>query len=181
MIGYAPGTITPPKDSIRWLPLIIALCGPDRVGKSGLARAIRDGVGPLAVCGGIVSFASPIHELALALCPHDKADPRGREWMRRCGASLRTTFGRDVLINAAKSRMSPDANLHIIDDLRTDDEARWVHSRGGWVVELQRDGVAYSGVELDARIDHTMIDATVPLLETGETARHILRLTGWLA
>jgi hypothetical protein len=77
--------------------------------------------------------------------------------------------------------MSPDANLHIIDDLRTDDEARWVHSRGGWVVELQRDGVVYSGVELDARIDARLIDATVPLLETGETARHILRLTRWLA
>jgi cytidylate kinase len=166
---------------MRQRPSIIALAGPDGVGKSTLAKAIHTVASDTVVSGGVVSFAAPIHELASALSPHDKSDPRGREWMRRCGRALRSLFGRDVLIDAACSRMAPEAHLHVIDDLRTDDEAWCVHSMRGVVVAVSRDGVAYTGGDLDSPIDARLVDASVPLLDPTETARHILRLTGWLA
>lgn len=165
---------------MRQRPQIIALTGPDGVGKSTLARAIIAAAPPPIVCGGVASFAAPIHELAGSLCPHDKADPRGREWMRRCGRSLRAIFGRDLLVDRLWDSLDPAAHLHVIDDLRTDDEAWWVHSMRGVVVMLRRDGVEYSGGDLDSAIDPRLVDASVPLLDPTETARHILRLTGWL-
>jgi cytidylate kinase len=165
---------------MRQRPPIIALAGPDGVGKSTLAKAIHTVASATVVSGGVVSFAAPIHELASGLSPHEKSDPRGREWMRRCGRSLRSIFGPDVLIDAVKSRMQRYAHLHIIDDLRTNDEACWVHAQRGIVVVVSRDGVAYTGGDLDSPIDARLVDASVPLLDATETARHILRLTGWL-
>jgi hypothetical protein len=48
-------------------------------------------------------------------------------------------------------------------------------------VVVSRDGVAYTGGDLDSPIDPRLVDASVPLLDATETARHILRLTGWMA
>jgi hypothetical protein len=101
--------------------------------------------------------------------------------MRKAGESVRQKHGSHHMIDmlAGKVRHSR-ALFWIIDDLRTIHEASWVHSDRGVVIELKRDGVDYSGHELDSRLPPTLIDAVIPVGDAQETAMHILEITGWI-
>jgi hypothetical protein len=180
---------------MRQRPPIIALAGPDRVGKSTLADILRH---EAALIGGMYHYAPgrvfvdgfgrPLREAAHLLCQHEPKSEGWRDWMREAGNGARMLRGDSVLIDLLGDRLDDEdsqgewtSRLAIIDDLRTADEAKWVHANRGVVIELQRDGVTYSGHSLDSRLHPTLIDAVVPVGDKAETARHILRLTGWLA
>jgi len=172
---------------MRQRPPIIALAGPDGVGKSTVASAIVNATwsghntpnpSPSA---GIARFAQPLHDAAELLCEHDRKSQKWREWMRKAGESVRQKHGSHHMIDtlAGKVRYSR-ALFWVIDDLRTIHEASWVHSDRGVVIELKRDGVDYSGHELDSRLPPTLIDAVIPVGDAKETAMHILEITGWV-
>jgi hypothetical protein len=162
---------------MRQRPPIIALAGPDRVGKTTTAEGIA-AHSHMVIDG----FGRPLREAAHLLCPCEPKSELWRDWMRDAGERARDLRGESVLIGLLDDRRRrgnwPGV---IIDDLRTADEAKWVHANRGVVIELQRDGVTYSGHSLDSRLPPTLIDAVVPVGDATETARHILRMTGWLA
>ncbi len=174
---------------MRQRPPIIALAGPDRVGKSTAANEIASAMRrhDFLITVLIAGFGRPLREAARLLCEHPPKSEGWRDWMRAAGETARARHGEDVLISALEANLRDrhdydnwNGHLAIIDDLRTDGEAKWVHANKGVVIELQRDGVAYSGHSLDSRLHPTLIDAVVPVGDPTETARHILRLTGWL-
>jgi len=179
---------------MRQRPPIIALAGPDRVGKSTLAEeiAFRVCIAREYAHAPVDGFGRPLREAAHLLCASEQKSEGWREWMREAGERARALHGHDVLMLLLAERFAEEFGednwfsrsnhefLAIIDDLRTANEAEWVHARRGVVVELQRDGVTYSGHSLDSRLHPTLIDAVVPVGDPTETARHILRLTGWL-
>jgi GTPase SAR1 family protein len=181
---------------MRQRPPIIALAGPDRVGKSTLANELiaelyYPGHSDDSTRHYVDGFGRPLREAAHLLCPCEPKSEGWRNWMRDAGEKARELRGQSVLIDLLEHRVScqfdkPASswsyrdNVCVIDDLRTDDEAKWVHAHRGVVIELQRDGVTYSGHSLDSRLHPTLIDAVVPVGDKTETARHILGLTGWL-
>lgn len=172
-------------------PTIIALAGPNRVGKSTLAYALEEAA-PTRVI--LESFAWPIHHtLGLMGFSRDEAAKDAplpglrasyRDLAIALGEATREALGSDVYTRRVASRWDAMQRqdhrcLFVLDDLRTPDEAMMVHERRGVVIELQREPASYKGGMLDRRLSSTLIDATVPVLDPAETALHVLRLTGW--
>jgi hypothetical protein len=177
-------------------PHVIALAGPDRVGKSTTARVIVEQRPRHAL---VESFAWPIHEtlsrMGLGPWRERKAEPIlgiGKSYRDLCialGQTQREILGQHIYTDRLREqiegcrRQRDNDWLMVIDDLRQPSEAQMVHAQGGVVIELRRDGVIkYSGHDLDQRLPPTLIDASIPLLsDPQEAAAHILRLTGWVA
>lgn len=179
---------------MRHRPNIIALAGPNAIGKSTTARVIVEQRPRHTV---IDSFAWPIHEtlarMGFGAWRGRRADPAlfgGKSYRDMCiilGRTQRELLGQHIYTDRMREtiercrRNGSNDWLIVIDDLRQPSEAQMVHAQGGVVIELQRDGVVYTDGELDQRLPPTLIDASVPMLGDGpeDVARHILRLTGW--
>ena len=172
---------------------IIALNGPKGVGKTTVARALEK---HLAAYGetAILSFASPIKKMAQAIGVPDAhlLDPEYKEkpipglgvTSRVLMQTLGTEWGRQMIseniwlwaMDRAIEReawslaFEEDALFVIIDDCRFDNEADHVWKRGGIVVNLEREGVGYTGehsserklsYEPDCVVDCALIDLAV--------------------
>lgn len=178
---------------MRQRPHVIALAGPNGVGKSTVAAAIA---GMRADFTIVESFAYPIHETLARMGVGLFARPKdaiiegcGKTYRELCialGQTTREMLGQGVYADRVERRILEASRcggdwLVVIDDLRQPSEAQMVHAMGGVVIELQRDTIQYSGGTLDRRLPPTLIDATVPAMpgDAAEAARHILRLTGW--
>lgn len=174
-------------------PHVIALAGPNGVGKSTVAAAIAGMRADLTI---VESFAYPIHETLRRMgfglyggsskeAPIEGCGKSYRELCIVLGQTTRELLGQGVYTDRVERRVIEASRcggdwLVIIDDLRQPGEAEMVHGMGGVVIELQRDGVRYTGGTLDQRLPPTLVDATVPAWpgDAAEAARHILRLTG---
>ena len=145
---------------------IIGMVGPKGVGKTTFANQLANHTG----CqGAVLSFADPLRVMAMAmgieskqlvmpelkheLIPELGVTPRhvlqslGTEWGRKC-------IHPDVWVWAMQRQIERHvADYHVgsgdvlifIDDCRFANEAQWILNHGGMLIEVERDGVEYTG------------------------------------
>lgn len=150
--------------------MIIGLAGGKGCGKSTVAKIINK-----LHDYEIISFATPIKEMLRVLglgdaelhdpvikeIPLDEYGKSPREIMQLLG----TEFGRNMIdgniwITALRKQLRPDRN-YVIDDVRFNNEARFVRERGAVIhVERERDIEGDTHIS-EAGIDEDFIDATV--------------------
>jgi len=117
----------------------IALTGDDRVGKSTTARNLKDIIGDTV---SIDSFSLPLKifvSTILSISLHELEENKDifRGVLLGWGEFFRENFSSDVFIHSLESRH--DLSVHgslIIDDLRYNDEAGWVRSKGGTIIKV---------------------------------------------
>ena len=140
--------------------LIIAFTGARGVGKTSVANELVQN----GKCDYVLeSFATPIKDMlrAMGLTVHFVNDPQGKQepipWLngvsgRELMQTLGTSWGRetvidDIWLRAMNQRLikyiSTD-KIIIIDDLRFDNEAKFIQSQGGYIISLTRDGINYT-------------------------------------
>lgn len=140
--------------------LIIAFTGARGVGKTSVAKElIENGKCDYA----LESFATPIKSMlkAMGLTEHFVNDPDGKQqpipWLdgvsgRELMQTLGTSWGRemvsdDVWLRALNQRLIKyigSDKIILIDDLRFDNEAEFIHRQGGYIISLTRDGIDYT-------------------------------------
>jgi hypothetical protein len=134
---------------------IIALTGAKTVGKTTIAKAVQ----AWAIDSKIVSFATPIKEMLWQMgIPYEALNGKDKEAIipelgkssRELMQSLGTEWGRDLInrniwVFAMQKQIErTKEEIIIIDDLRFENEANWVLTRGGKIIKLQRDGIDYN-------------------------------------
>lgn len=142
--------------------MIIGILGQMRTGKTSLARQIKSEMGEEQFPNGcfIHSFAEPLRtECALTFFgehyqPHpsprtawDVAEATNKEVCRpilqAIGEGKRRLLGRDYWVNKVKEWASylPTSPEHLIimDDVRHENEARWILENGGILIRLTAD------------------------------------------
>lgn len=134
---------------------IIALTGAKTVGKTTIAKAVQ----AWAIDSKIVSFATPIKEMLWQMgIPYEALNGKDKEVIipelgkssRELMQSLGTEWGRDLInrniwVFAMQKQIErTKEEIIIIDDLRFENEANWVLTRGGKIIKLQRDGIEYN-------------------------------------
>jgi len=130
---------------------IIGLAGPAGVGKSYLAAKLKR-----ITHGELFSFAGNIrmglYMMGLSINYEDKRAPvyngkSTRDLMRSLGTEWgREKVGQDIWVDLLMARIDHcDSHSAVIDDVRFPNEAQAIRKRGGIVVELSREGIAYEG------------------------------------
>ncbi len=160
------------------MPRLIGLTGAAGCGKDTLASHLLHEHPDYF----IYHFADPIKNMVNELLGVDMRQWENREWKeavvpwlgkspRVLAQTIGTEWGRDIihrdiwLLAAAQAYTCRDTLLGggmIVPDVRFDNEADWIHSRGGVVVKVDRPGVASVAAhasENGLRADK--IDATV--------------------
>lgn len=150
--------------------MIIGLTGGKGCGKSTVAKIINK-----LHDYEIISFATPIKDMlrVLGLGDAELNDPTIKEIVldeygktpREMMQSLGTEWGRmlvsgDVWISALRKQLKPQKN-YVIDDVRFDNEARFVRERGA-VIHVERERYIEGDTHIsEAGIDDDLIDATI--------------------
>jgi energy-coupling factor transporter ATP-binding protein EcfA2 len=127
--------------------MIIGLCGKKGSGKSTVGKILNENYGYEQI-----SFATPIKDMLKAMGLRDTEinDPVFKEIVldefgqspRQLMQSLGTAWGRETVkntiwIEALKKRLDPSVN-YVIDDVRFDNEARFIQEHGGSVILVNR-------------------------------------------
>jgi len=144
--------------------MIIGLSGGKGCGKSSVARILERKYGY-----EILSFATPIKEMLKAMGLRDaelndpvlkeiKLDEYGKS-PREIMQLLGTEFGRvmiadDIWVTAMKRKIQPGTKV-VIDDVRFENEARFIRDSGGSVLEVKR-------TKLDENSDTHISEAGIP-------------------
>jgi len=160
--------------------MIIGLAGGKGCGKSSVARIMERKFGY-----EIMSFASPIKDMlrAMGLRDAELNDPvlkeitldeygkSPREIMQLLGTEFaRNMLSEDIWVTAMKRRISPGMKV-VIDDVRFENEARFIRDTGGSVVEVRRtrlDENADTHVS-EAGISKDLIDGIINNISCYET------------
>ena len=136
--------------------MIIGILGQMRTGKSSLARQIKQEIGVHFEGCFIHSFAEPLRAECAKVFFGDSAYNR-KQWdvveatdkslcrpiLQAIGEGRRRINGRDYWVNKVKDWAghitdSPD-HLIIMDDVRHENEARWILESGGIIIRLSAD------------------------------------------
>ena len=144
---------------------IIGMVGPKGVGKTTFANQLANHTGCQAA---VLSFADPLRVMAMAMgidskqmvlpelkhevIPELGVTPRhvlqslGTEWGRKCIHPDVWVWAmqRQIERHVAEYHGSGDV-LIFIDDCRFANEAQWILNHGGMLIEVERDGVKYTG------------------------------------
>ena len=127
--------------------MIVGLAGGKGCGKSSVARIMERKFGYK-----ILSFASPIKDMlkAMGLRDAELNDPKlkeivldeygksPREIMQLLGTEFaRNMLSEDIWVTAMKRKIEPGMKV-VIDDVRFQNEARFIRDSGGSVVEVRR-------------------------------------------
>ena len=144
---------------------IIGMVGPKGVGKTTFANQLANHTGCQAA---VLSFADPLRVMAMAMgieskqlvlpelkhevIPELGVTPRhvlqslGTEWGRKCIHPDVWVWAmqRQIERHVAEYHGSGDV-LIFIDDCRFANEAQWILNHGGMLIEVERDGVEYTG------------------------------------
>jgi len=160
--------------------MIIGLAGGKGCGKSSVARIMQRKFGY-----EILSFATPIKEMLKAMGLRDaelndpvlkeiKLDEYGkspREIMQLLGSEFgRVMIADDIWVTALKRKIQPGTKV-VIDDVRFENEARFIRDGGGAVVEVRRtrlDENADTHVS-EAGISKDLIDGIINNISCYET------------
>ena len=139
-------------------PRVIAFAGPAGVGKSTAAEFLAKKLGDAKV----LSFASPMKRMVAEILPlgmeaftqanknnpeHGLCGKSPRFLLEKIGTEWgKQMIGQDIWLDIVANQIKAGGfDTFLIDDLRTDAEADYVHERfGGKVIELERDGVDYA-------------------------------------
>jgi nucleoside-triphosphatase THEP1 len=151
---------------------IIALTGAKTVGKTTMAKSLQS----WAIDSEVLSFATPIKEMLWQMGIsyenlHEKKEevlPDYNQSARQLMCSLGTEWGRDMVhkdiwVFAMKTQVErAGSSIIIIDDCRFENEARWIRSVGGRVINLVREAVSYEeGHSSETPLSCEFIDRTV--------------------
>ena len=144
--------------------MIIGLAGGKGCGKSSVARIMERKFGY-----EIMSFATPIKDMLRAMGLRDaelndpvlkeiKLDEYGKS-PREIMQLLGTEFGRvmiadDIWVTAMKRKIQPGTKV-VIDDVRFENEARFIRDSGGSVLEVKR-------TRIDENADTHISEAGIP-------------------
>lgn len=138
---------------------VIAFAGPAGVGKTTAAKFLTQE--PSLGRVKVLSFATPMRAMVATILPlgmkaftqenknnpdHGLCGKSPRRLLETIGTEWgKELIGRDIWMEIVANQIhSKDADTYVIDDLRTDEEARYIHDKfGGIVIELERDGVDY--------------------------------------
>ena len=144
---------------------IIGMVGPKGVGKTTFANQLANHTGCQAA---VLSFADPLRVMAMAMgidskqlilpelkhevIPELGVTPRhvlqslGTEWGRKCIHPDVWVWAmqRQIERHVAEYHGSGDV-LIFIDDCRFANEAQWILNHGGMLIEVEREGVEYTG------------------------------------
>lgn len=169
---------------------IIALSGAKTVGKTTIAKALQS----YAINSEIMSFANPIKDMLIAMgVPEDsifgskkqtiiqELGFSGRELMQSLGTEWgRNMINQDIWVYSLhKKILASDSQTIIIDDCRFPNEAEWVKSQDGIIIELIRDGINYDKLhssELPLNLKYINFRLDITDLEEGiETVIDICR------
>ena len=153
------------------------------VGLTGKAGTGKDTAGAALVAKlnfTRMAFADPIKEALNAMFGWPPANWDDREWKehpltgldispRRLAQTLGTEWGRNLnhsfWIVAAESRITQrlsTSTRYVFTDVRFNNEAEWIQSQGGLVVELRRDGInAVEGHASENGVHPSLIDFTL--------------------
>ena len=162
---------------------VIAFAGPAGVGKSTAAQYLT--VEPRLGKVLTLSFAAPMKKMVATILREGsdsfKQEHKNDPLYGLCGKSPRylletigTEWGKNLIGQniwldiVANQILSTSFDTYVIDDLRTEAEADYIHKVfGGTVIELSRDGVAYKCDHItssqipDRCIDHRVTTVSV--------------------
>lgn len=125
--------------------VIIGIAGKSGSGKSFAANFIKETFQDLNL--EVVSFAEPLKQFVSLLQLSDRGkhepfslypDMNVREALQKIGTeAMRNNFKEDIWIRALENRTT-GKNI-IIDDVRFQNEVKWIHDNGGLVIKIKRD------------------------------------------
>jgi hypothetical protein len=167
-------------------PLILGFTGPAGAGKDTAAAYLEDAYGFLPI-----AFADPVRDMLLTLAQHVAVDGA---WLtervlkeqplpvigysyRTLARSLGTQWGRDQLradlwisIAEHKLRQALAGGDNVcITDVRFDNELAWLHSVGGRLVRLDRDGALWRPGEHQSEAEGSGLPAWRRISNNGST------------
>ena len=128
-------------------PTLIGLAGPKGVGKTTYAKTILK--------GKVFSLASPIKAMLSTIVPksylyEDKESPipgwpehiTGRFLLQNVGTECFRKMWPDIWVNYLMEQVENETGLCVVDDVRFENEAEFIRSKGGEIWRLHRKGVS---------------------------------------
>lgn len=164
------------------------------IGLSGLKGCGKDTAAQVLIEDGWtrLAFADPLREMLFTLNPiivmdecgeerwqdimadigYDEAKkhPEVRRLMQVFGTEvIRNQFGRDAWVNLAARRIQENPGNYVLTDVRFDNEAKMIHSLGGFMIRIERDGLTADGHASEEGISDDLIDMVTPNNSTVES------------
>lgn len=161
---------------------VIGLTGLKGCGKDTAAAAlVEDGWSRLA-------FADPLRQMLYQLNPiigdadgnphpmrwqtyldlvgyaQAKNHPEVRRLMQIFGTEvMREMYGQNAWVDLAEQRIESEPFTQwVLTDVRFDNEAEMIRRLGGWVIEIQRDGLTRDGHASEAGVSRHLVDVILP-------------------
>jgi hypothetical protein len=165
------------------------------IGLSGLKGCGKDTAASVLIEDGWtrLAFADPLRQMLYTLNPivtdeegqgtlrwqtyldavgYDEAkkNPEVRRLMQVFGTEvIRQQYGQDAWVNLAANKINREPGNYVVTDVRFDNEARMIHSLGGFMVRIERDGLVADGHASEAGISDDLIDAVIKNNDTIES------------
>lgn len=118
--------------------MIIAFTGNLRTGKTTAAEYFENSIHYDCVK---FSFGEGVKDIAYNFGWKGKKDKKGRWLLQMIGTEIGRNYDPDIWIKKVALKMLDNKADHVvIDDLRFENEAEWVLSQGGIIIEIQRKG-----------------------------------------
>lgn len=151
-------------------PMIVGLCGLAKVGKTTTARFVTHLLNETSV---VLSFATPVKDIALLFGWDGQKDQRGRKLLQQIGTDVGRTYDPDIWVNKLVDRAINHirrGSFVVVDDVRFQNEIDAIRSMGGLVVLLDpgKRKLDYSGEPHESEqpyslsVDHVVVTDKSP-------------------
>lgn len=162
---------------------VIGISGFKGVGKDTLADALETSVNKLPMIGSIgrFAFASPLYAMMDAFLPFIGVDPKKepttrenkesplpviggsrRVLLQTLGTEWGRTLDQDFWLKILEARINSSRfDVVMVTDVRFDNEAKLIHDRGGFIINIERPGFAPKEHASEKGIDPKYVDLTI--------------------